>query len=112
MWGELFPNPTAPLVRTIGPKEVLVGTTATILADCSDVLNSPAAVTVYNNGPNSIWWCYAPAGVTPSITTTNAIELPAGAYQNFDGIGGLAVWAINTTPQNSGAGTRVAGGKT
>ena len=92
--------------------ETLIGTTANILADMTDVSQGEGLVIINNKGTVSIFLCFdTSATVAPALTINNGIEIGANASAGFDDIGGLAIWAIAASLQVANAGTRVTGAK-
>lgn len=100
----------APLTTPLGPTEILVGGVGTgtpyKLADFSANTTNEGVFSAQNKAAFSIFWAFGSPG-TPGLTTSNGIELPAGAFLTLDNIGGAVIWAASGTPQTAGSGTRV-----
>lgn len=104
-----------PLNSVIGPTEVELTTGAeALLADFTDVaMAAQGVVQIQNKGSNSIYIAlHTSSSSGPSVTTANGLEIGAGGVETLDYVGGLAVWGIaETGNQSTGSGTRIIGGK-
>jgi len=105
-----------PLNTVIGGAEVLCLTASDILlADLTDVATAAQAqVIIQNLGPNSIFIAYhtSATGGGPGVTTATGVEITADSTLVLDMGGGMAVWGIAITAnQTGGNGTRITGAK-